>query len=307
MSTRLRIVRLAAAGLTATAVVVMYGCGADHNSVAPPHVDWVPAETRSLVGANPAFDARVASPDRLHPSAVAALQRTAWVGRIHRDGLAEFAKLRVRGGRANVNCAILASVVAKYVPQAEAESGITYTGQGRRDVVREAVRSARPCAGYEPMSMWNATASASATGGYDDLVSDAGLAHGEAVIDAVQGTNGYRPHVDYAVYGVLNQAVAAGLSTADLDYIAGVGNESISSSQYWYEVEVSSGGSLPPLDHEVPMMVIWGYVAVDALGCGLGAGSAAIGGERRTGALLGQCALIGFGSSAGGWLSKKML
>ncbi|HZG65742.1 MAG TPA: hypothetical protein VEZ12_03310 [Herpetosiphonaceae bacterium] len=304
---RSRITRLATGSLAAAVIVATYGCEADRNVVAPPQTNSAAAAARTFVGANPSFDPRVAPADRLHPSAVAALQRTAWVGRIHRDGLAEFAQQRVKGGPAEANCAILAKVIARHVPDAEAESGIKFSGQGRRDVVREAVRSTGPCAGYQPMSLWNAAASASATGGGNDLVSDRGIAYGESMINAVRGVNGYRPYVDEEVYRVLNEAVAAGLSTADLDYVAGVGNEAISSSQYWNEVELGYGGSLPGLNPADYVMAIWAYVALDALGCGVGAGSAYIGGERRTGALLAQCALVGIGSSAGGFLGTRLM
>jgi hypothetical protein len=304
---RSRITRLAIGSLAAAVIVATYGCDPDRNAVAPPQTNSKAAAARTFVGANPSFDPRVAPADRLHPSAVAALQRTAWVGRIHRDGLAEFAQQRAKGGPAETNCAILAKVIAKHVPDAEAESGIRFTGQGRRDVVRDAVKSTRPCAGYQPMSLWNATASASAAGGGDDFVSDRGIAYGESVINAVGGVNGYRPYVDEEVYRVLNEAVAAGLSTADLDYVAGVGNEALSSSQYWFEVELSYGGSLPEVNPADYLMVIWAYVAIDALGCGVGAGSAYIGGERRTGALLAQCALVGLGSSAGAFLGTRLM
>ena len=304
-----RITRLSVSAAAVGIVMFAYGCGDDRNVVAPRQVNSASGAATSFVGANPYFDSRVAATDALHPSGVRALQRTAWVGRIHRDGLADFAA-KLRAGQTNVRaerCAMLASVISKYVPQTEAESGIRFTAHGKRDVVRNAVKSARPCAGYDPMSLWSTSSAASFEEGDDGLVSELGLSYGEMVINAVRGTNGYRPQVDNAVYGVLNQAVYAGLSQPDLDYIAGVGNESISSSQYWYEVEQSYGGTMPELDVDHQAMVIWGYVAIDALGCGLGAGSAAIGGENRVRALLGQCALIGLGSSAGAWLSIKML
>jgi hypothetical protein len=297
-----RIIRLGVCFVALSATMLVHACADQGTNVMP-----VPSESSEtpmyFANAAPYFDETVAPAGDLHGAAADALRRTAWVGEIHRDALVELGR-RIDGRPRTraFQCDALARVLTDFTPRVSEASGALTSGRERSEAVRASVQLARPCTGYRAMSVFDATiATSSTTLGGSDLVSNTGLAYGDMVNDAVMATNGYRPWVDNAVYGVLNQAVANGLSAADIEYVAGVGNENISSSQYWTQVEKESGGRLPDVQ---PM--IWGYVAIDAIGCGVNAGSAALGGERRVGHLLGHCALGAIGSSGGARLGLKL-
>jgi hypothetical protein len=242
-------------------------------------------------------------------TAVRATQdEAAWVGRLHNALLADV--YEARGNRwglstdetRNADCRIAYQAMVRHLPEVRNRVGGSLDGSDGRTTVLDIINHMRMCQRISVLSIWGRPTFAGFGAIPDSLVSDLGYSYGEVVHQAVLATDGYPSSVHAAVNDVLAEATNAGLRPADLEYIAGVGSVADSSSVYWTGVQ-SGGGVIPNIQ---PMSIfgrkrnnpaIIGIVAVDVVGCLIGAASAWGGGERRARHLWGQCGLWGFGGS----------
>jgi hypothetical protein len=250
--------------------------------------------------------ASISAADRARVQAAQA--KAAWVGRLHNALLADVYSARGRWGTLSpqtrdADCRIAYQAMLNHVDDVTNGVGHTLDDSRVKVTIRDVIGHMRMCQGISALSIWGSPFGAIGGSVQDEEVSDLGFSYGEVVHQAVLATDGYPGNVYPAVNDVLATAASQGLSSADLEYIAGVGSLAGSSADYWAGVQ-SGGGELPPIE---PMSVfarkrhnpIIGIVAVDVVGCLIGAASAYGGGERNAKRLWGQCGLWGFGGSLG--------
>jgi len=177
----------------------------------------------------------------------AALAKTEWVGRIHTDAMRELVArrkelMRGPGTPHERACRAVYQLVLKYAPQFDQAAGIARSEAKRREAVEAVVRSNERCAGSAAMSVFGAPAGTMPSASMlamDDSVTGAFEPYVAAIESGVQSTDGSPSAVSSVVSGVLSGA--AGIPTADLELVAGVGSVAIASSEEWSAVQGSGG------------------------------------------------------------------